>query len=57
MAMEGPHTRIVSIELHNHVAIGSHELHVPTLRVVRVRDGGPVPVPCPFVQDLHVVPV
>ena len=62
VAVEGPHTRVVSFYLHDHVGRNGgrlcavQDVNVATLRVLRVDDVA-VPFAVAFREDVHVVAV
>lgn len=56
MAVEGPHTSVGGVELHDNVAVGPHLLHIAALRVVGVCDVA-IPRAGTFSEDVHIVAV
>lgn len=54
VAVEGPDSGVVRIELEHDVTVGSDDLSVAAQRVIRVGDGGAVPSSFTLGQDLNV---
>ena len=57
MAMKRPRPRIDSIVLNNNIPIRLQQLHIPTLRVLRIDNRRLVPLARAFAKHIHIVPV
>jgi len=55
VAVEWPGTRVVGVDLKNHVSVALEELHITTLGVEGVDNGFSVPFTNAFVENEHVV--